>query len=254
MKYISLVTILLFAPWAVYATDVLPEPLKLLTQQGGEVVEKFAAPVGMKGYIAEVQGQVITLYVTPDDKYLFTGSMLDAQGNNIGEQAVQAYLSGPKSKKDWKLLESSNWVADGSSAAKRIVYTFTDANCPYCKKFWKSARPWVASGQVQIRHILVGIIRADSQGKAAAILAADNPAKMLDEHQAGTLLPELKPLLNPSSEIQSKLLANHQTMLTLGVSATPATYYQDATGTVKKQMGLPSELMLEQIFGTLKPN
>lgn len=248
MNYIPLIIVLLFAPWVAAAKKDLPEPLKLLTQQGGEIVDQFDAPADMQGFIADFRGSVVTLYVTSDDKYLFAGTMLDAKGNDVGEQAVQAYISGPKSHKDWKLLESSNWIADGSSTAKRVVYTFTDPNCPYCKKFWQSARPWVASGQVQIRHILVGILKADSQAKAAAILAADNPAEILGKHEAGNLSPELSPLQNPAPEVINKLTENHQTMMALGVSATPATFYRNAAGVVKTQMGLPGESMLGQIF------
>lgn len=254
MKSILLVPILFFAPWAVAQLDNLPEPLKLVAEQGGEIVDQFDAPAGMKGYVADVRGHVMTLYVTADDKYLFTGAMLDAKGNNLGEQAVQAYVTGPKSENDWKRLESSNWIADGSPMAKRIIYTFTDPNCPYCKKFWQSARPWIASGQVQLRHILVGILKADSQGKAAAILAADNPAEILAKHEAGNLFPELAALQDPSPEVSNKLMDNHKTMMELNVSATPATFYRDASGAVNKQMGLPPEPVLKEIFGPLKEN
>src|SRR3546814_5178612 len=55
-----------------------------------------------------------------------------------------------------------------------------DANCPYCNAFWEAARPWVDSGKVQLRHILVGIIKDDSPAKAAAILGApDRSAALL---------------------------------------------------------------------------
>lgn len=254
MKYPILFSFLIFANWAVAQKRALPEPLSLLTQQGAEIVAQFDVPAGMQGYIADFRGQVITLYVTADDKYMFTGAMLDAQGNNLGEQAAQAYLSGPKSDKDWKQLEGSHWVLDGAPTAKRIVYTFTDPNCPYCKKFWQSARPWVDSGQVQIRHILVGILRADSQQKAAAILAADKPSVALAEHQVGIPLAKLKPLSEHSADIRNQLTENHQIMMQMGVSATPATFYQDETGVVHKQMGLPPESMMTQILGALKEN
>jgi len=252
MKFIILVTFLTIAPWAFAQKSALPEPLDLLIQQGGEIVEQFDAPAGMQGYIADFRGQVMTLYVTSDDKYMFTGAMLDAQGNNLGEQAIQAYLSGPKSIKDWNQLETSHWILDGSPSAKRIVYTFTDPNCPYCKKFWQSARPWIDSGQVQIRHILVGILRADSQQKAAAILAAEKPSVALAEHLVGKLLPKLKSLPEHSADIRNKLMENHQIMMGMGVSATPATFYQDETGVVQKQMGLPPEAMMPKILGSLK--
>ncbi|WJG10764.1 thiol:disulfide interchange protein DsbG [Aliiglaciecola sp. LCG003] len=249
MKYLRLVTLILFTNTAIAGIDDLPAPLKLLTQQGVEIVDQFDAPSGVMGYIADFRGQAMTLYVTADKKYLFTGAMLDATGINLGEQALQAYITGPKSDKEWKQLESSHWIADGSEAAERIVYTFTDPNCPYCKKFWQSARPWVASGQVQIRHILVGILSADSHGKAAAIFTADDPSAILGQHEAGNLDPELKPLQNASAEVLNKLTENRQTMQDFGVSATPATFYRSASGAVKQQMGLPTQSVLSQIFG-----
>jgi protein-disulfide isomerase len=38
-------------------------------------------------------------------------------------------------------------------------------------KFWQQARPWVESGKVQIRTLLVGVIKPESPATAAAILA-----------------------------------------------------------------------------------
>jgi thiol:disulfide interchange protein DsbG len=253
MKYV-VITLLLFTPWAWGQLSPLPEPLKLVTDQGGKVVDHFAAPAEMTGYIIDFKGQVMSVYVTADNKYLFTGLMLDAKGENIGEQALQAYISGPKSQQDWQRLESSHWITDGSPTAKQIIYTFTDPNCPYCKKFWKSARPWVESGQVQLRHILVGIIKADSLGKAAAILATSNPSETLKNYEADTLYPQLQVAANPPAEILNKLQENHQTMIDFGVSATPATFYRDATGTVQRHMGLPQESSLQEMFGPLNNN
>jgi thiol:disulfide interchange protein DsbG len=46
------------------------------------------------------------------------------------------------------LLQNSSWIADGSIGARRVVYVFTDPNCPYCNKFWAEARPWVQAGKV----------------------------------------------------------------------------------------------------------
>ncbi len=47
------------------------------------------------------------------------------------------------SAKMWAKLEASAWVRDGKADAPRVVYTFSDANCPYCHNFWEAARPWV---------------------------------------------------------------------------------------------------------------
>ena len=57
---------------------------------------------------------------------------------------------------------------------------------------------------VQIQHILVGILKADSYGKSAAILSAENPSEILHNHEAGQLAL-LKPLNNPTPEVKKEL-------------------------------------------------
>lgn len=47
-------------------------------------------------------------------------------------------------------------------------------NCPFRNLFWKQARPWVEAGDVQLRHVMVGMLRPDSAGKSAALLAAED--------------------------------------------------------------------------------
>ena len=148
MKLIYLLPLLAFTSPILAQQKALPAPLKLVTEQGGEIVSEFAAPANMKGDVADFKGEVISLYITADEQYLFTGPMLDANGNNIGEQAANDYATGPKAQKDWQTLESSHWIVDGSASAKRVVYTFTDPNCPYCRQFWQNARPWVDAGEV----------------------------------------------------------------------------------------------------------
>src|SRR2546429_3515415 len=58
-----------------------------------------------------------------------------------------------------------------------------------CHKFWEAARPWVDAGKVQLRHILVGVIRDDSPAKAAAILQApDRAAALMEQDRKSTRL------------------------------------------------------------------
>ncbi len=226
----------------------LPQPLKFIESQGGEVVNAFDAPSGVTGYIIDFRGNALTVYLSEDKQYLFTGKMLDASGRDIGETALNAYISGPQSEKNWQALGSSNWISDGDEDAKRVIYTFTDPNCPYCKKFWQQARPWVETGKVQIRHILVGILKADSFDKSAAILSAENPATALYQHESGNEI-DVRAIASLSDSVKEKLNANHALMQSLGVSATPAIYYKDGNNAVSLQMGLPGKSQLEQIMG-----
>jgi protein-disulfide isomerase len=168
------------------------------------------------------------------------------------------------SQEVWKALARSTWIADGKTNAPRVVYVFTDPNCPYCSKFWADARPWVESGQVQIRHVLVGILRPSSQGKAAALLASHDPASALHDYEArqtkgissqmaaGHLHalddPSLKPLEPIPADIDSRLLANAALMQALSMHATPAFVWRDDSGELRGQMGLPPD-HLETVLG-----
>ena len=98
----------------------------------------------------------------------------------------------PTSERIWGQLAQATWLADGQAKAPRTVYVFTDPNCPYCNKFWSDARPWVDSGKVQLRHVIVGILTPTSPGKAAALLADKNPAQALDAYERGHLAATLK--------------------------------------------------------------
>ncbi|MBD3587680.1 thiol:disulfide interchange protein DsbG [Salinimonas sp. HHU 13199] len=226
----------------------VPEPLKFVDKQGGEVVDAFDAPSGFTGYIIDFRGNALTVYLTEDKQFLFTGKMLDSTGRDMGETALSAYITGPQSEKTWQALASSNWIPDGDKDAERVIYTFTDPNCPYCKKFWQQARPWVEAGKIQIRHILVGILKADSFDKSAAILSAENPATALYQHESGNEI-DVRAIASLSDSVKGKLNANHALMQSLGVSATPAIYYKDGNNAVSLQMGLPGKLQLEQIMG-----
>ena len=83
------------------------------------------------------------------------------------------------SRKVLEVLDHSHWIADGRDDAPRKIYVFTDANCPFCTKFWSDARPWVDSGKVQLRHVLVAVIAPSSVGKAGTILTDADPARRL---------------------------------------------------------------------------
>jgi thiol:disulfide interchange protein DsbG len=115
--------------------------------------------------------------------------------------------------------------------------------------FWEQARPWVKSGKVQLRHIMVGIIREDSPGKSAALLAAKDPAKALEDHEKAGKGSSLKALKDIPAAVQTKLAANMQLMEDLDLQATPAIFYMDAKGELQQQQGAPSPDKLAQILG-----
>lgn len=235
----------------------IPAALKMLSKESGiQIVgDMLPAPPGMKGWAAFKGQQPLAFYSTNDGKYVIVGTMLDTRASDLTraplEKAVGSQLSGGV----WKQLEQSHWVAEGNPAAKRIVYVFTDPNCPYCSRLWADMQPWVKAGKVQVRNILVGILTPTSYGKAAALLAASNPQQALHDHETAQFAVNrqstpghmksldqsgIKPLSTIDVETKQKLDGNAQLMAALGVEATPALYWEDADGLLKTSLGASS--------------
>ena len=226
-----------------------PAPIKAIEAQGVEVIGTFKAPGGLTGYAGVIEMQPLAIYLTADGKQAIVGSMIDGKGNNLSQKALETLVSKPMTDRAWKQLEQSTWVGDGKSTAPRIVYTFTDPNCPFCNKFWNDARPWVASGKVQLRHVMVAILGPTSPGKAAAILAAKDPQAALTQHEQQHATGGVKPLSQVPEKIGAQLDANQKLMQQLGSSATPTIFYKDASGKLQKMHGAPSGEMLTKILG-----
>lgn len=226
-----------------------PAPIKAIEAQGVEVIGTFKAPGGLTGYAGVVEMQPLAIYLTADGKHAIVGSMIDAKGNNLSQKSLEKLVSKPMTDRVWKQLEQSTWVADGKTTAPRVIYTFTDPNCPYCNKFWNDARPWIASGKVQLRHVMVAILGPTSPGKAAAILAAKDPQAALTQHEQQHAAGGVKPLEQIPEKIGAQLDANQRLMQQLGASATPTIFYKDASGKLQKMQGAPSGEMLAKILG-----
>ncbi len=229
--------------------EELPQAIKAVESRGAEVVGSFDAPGGLKGYAARYNGQGMALYLTPDGEHVLIGSLLDAKGEDLTRAHLEKLVYEPLGKEMWTRMENSAWIADGKADAPRIIYMFSDPNCPYCNMFWKQARPWVESGKVQLRHIMVGMLRADSAGKSAALLSAKDPQAALNEHEAAGKASKLKALEKIPAELEEQLTANLMLMGELGAQATPAIFYLDDSGRLQQHQGAPRPDALEEIMG-----
>ncbi|MBQ0776557.1 MAG: thiol:disulfide interchange protein DsbG [Pseudomonas sp.] len=223
-----------------------PAPIAATIERGVEIVGQFDAPSGLQGYAGKFNGQGMALFLTEDQQHVIVGTMLDATGTDVSRAALDELVYGPMGEEMWAQLEASDWIGDGADDAGRVVYTFTDPNCPFCSMFWKQARPWVESGKVQLRHIMVGILREDSPGKSAAILAAKDPAAALHQHEAGD---DAKALDTIPAAIAQQLKTNHELMSQLGAQATPAIFFLDDKGKMQQQQGAPRPERLAEIMG-----
>ncbi|MBH3428632.1 thiol:disulfide interchange protein DsbG [Pseudomonas alkylphenolica] len=229
--------------------ETLPKAVQQIEAKGVKIKGSFDAPDGLRGYAAEYQSRGMALYLTPDGKHVLVGSLFDEQGQDLSEAPLQKLVYAPMAKEVWAKMEKSNWIADGKADAPRIVYLFSDPNCPYCNMFWQQARPWVEAGKVQLRHIMVGIIREDSPGKSAALLASSDPVKALQTHEQAGKASKLKALQSIPANVQAKLDANQALLEELGLQATPAIFYLDEDQQLQSQQGAPQPEMLGKILG-----
>jgi thiol:disulfide interchange protein DsbG len=161
------------------------------------------------------------------------------------------------------VLQHAHWIADGRDDAPRKVYVFLDANCIYCAKFWADARPWVDSGKVQLRYLMVAVIAPTSAGKAATLLADPDPAKRLAaferSHAFGVermlqggphaSMEDANLVPTPVSDDVARFLqANQGFMTALGLRGTPGLAFRGLDGRLAAASGIPAA-GLEGIFG-----
>lgn len=234
---------------AIALADELPPPVKAIEKQGITIIKQFDAPGGMKGYLGKYQDMGVTIYLTPDGKQAISGYMYDGKGNNLSEQMIQKELYGPQGRALWQQMEKSTWLLDGKKDAPKVIYVFADPFCPYCRQFHEMARPWVESGKVQLRTLLVGVIKPESQATAAAILTSADPAKTWHDYEqsGGKLKLETPASVAPA---QMKILNDNEKLMdTLGASATPAIYYLNDQQMLQQVAGLPDAENLKAMMG-----
>lgn len=231
------------------STQNLPDPVQAIQERGVQIVGEFEAPGGLTGYAGIMGRKPVAIYVTENGQYAIVGSMLDASGEPVNRDTLQEMVVEPMSKRIWSQLENSNWVADGDTDAPRTVYVFSDANCPYCHVFWKRARPWVKSGKVQLRHILVGVISETSDNKAATILTAGNPKHAYTKNEQKFAEGGIEPTEDIPKKVHKKLVSNMRLMRKLGIRGTPGIVYRDDQGHVQIWSGAPPKQAMSKVLG-----
>lgn len=226
-----------------------PAVIRSIEEQGLEIMGEFQAPGGLRGF-AGVSGQrPIAVYITPDGEHAIVGTLLDSKGADVSAAALERLVVRPMSQRIWGQLERSHWIVDGKSDAPRVVYAFTDPNCPYCHRFWEASRRWIQSGKVQIRHIMVGVIRPDSANKAAAILTAKFPPEAFTQNEQRQAQGGIEGVEKIPTEVQSKLDANATLMEELGFQGTPGIVFRDEAGIVQSRSGMPAPEDMRTVLG-----
>lgn len=96
----------------------------------------------------------------------------------------------PASRVDWAGMEAF-WIRStklrgihtGPADSSKHMLVYFDPNCPACARQWKILQPYM--GQVRIQWIPIAYMSKSSLQRAAAILAAADPARALADNERG---------------------------------------------------------------------
>lgn len=211
-----------------------------LAATGITIEGSLDAPQGYHGYLGSYQGRPLPVYVGPDGRHVLVGSLFDLQGHDLTSPALTK-LAKAGSAEQWQQLEKASWFVEGNPNATRVVYAFMDTECPYCHEFWQDSQKWLQSGNVQMRIILVAVIKAESLPRGAAVLAAKDPAAAWAENEREFKPGRPAPAGTPAPDAVRTLGAHNQLMQTLGFQGTPSIIYKDAAGAVHALQGMPRD-------------
>jgi thiol:disulfide interchange protein DsbG len=145
-------------------------------------------------------------------------------------------------------LDRAHWIASGPKSSARVVYVFTDPDCPFCNDLWKALKS-ARAPDVQIRYLLVAVIDADSRGKDAAILESKDPAASLEKHERNYARGGVAPKATLQPATSETISVNADLMGALQIYGTPGLVYVDEHNEVKIFAGMPDSDQLRQIVG-----
>ena len=183
------------------------------------------------GLFEVVMGSEV-VYTDSKAEYLMGGTLYDLRvtpPRNITQDTTQKIVS--------KSLTTSHDAAIKvvRGNGKRVLYTFEDPNCGYCKELYKELAKMT---DVTVYTFLLPILSPDSTEKSRAIWCAKDRAKAWDQVMTkGAVTEASKPCDTP-------LAKNTEMSQRLGIRGTPAIYL--ASG---QQLGgyVPAQ-QIEQAF------
>ncbi len=228
--------------------------VETLAQKKGWTVQRTfqtAAPALIGYVLKNATGSVTILYGVGD--VVVSGTLLDANGNNLSEKYRQDYLPKPHYAKVAAELDDDKWLVIEGRPGAPVLYAFADPNCIFCHKLWEETRGWVSAGKLQIRWVMVAFLKNSSVGRAAAILAAkdrvkanDQDQQKFDPHTEEGAIPELSPIPGP---IQEALKKHDAMMARLQFRGTPGLIFRDKDSHWQGLAGMPPKEKLAREMG-----
>jgi thiol:disulfide interchange protein DsbC len=178
---------------------------------GAAVTDVTPSPVEGIYEVSVASGDVF--YVSADGRHLFSGSLIDLETQEnltervLARQRVDALNGVP---------EDSMIIYEPDGAVKHTLTTFTDIDCPYCRKMHKEITLLNRMG-IRVRYMLFPRAGTGSLSyeKAVSVWCAEDQQSEMTKAKAGAM-PDKRECENP--------VAEHMAMgRRLGLRGTPYT-------------------------------
>lgn len=247
-----LVCVLLVGLPTLSRAETYPPVLRPYLDNGLKVTKRFTAASGLTGWVVLHQGQYTVLFTTADGKTLISGALINEQGKNLTAGYTRHYIPQPDFSQAFSELEKSHYITEGTlNAPKKVIYIFTDANCPFCHKTWLSLQPYERAG-LQVRWVMVAVLGPNSMNKAIEVMASKDrlAAFRTDMEHFGSgravaagMTPRAKPAEADIMRQQTALMTR------FGIQGTPGLVWKNATGKVMIKFGMPLPSEIPGITG-----
>jgi len=157
------------------------------------------------------------LYTDEKVSYIFIGSLLDTRG--VGERDLTAERSAQLAAQTLR-KSTDQAIKRVRGNGKRVIYTFEDPNCGYCKQL---QRELTKVTDVTIYTFLWPILSPDSVDKSKAIWCAKDRAKAWDDFMLRGAAPQGDGRCDTPID-KNKLLAQR-----FRINGTPAIFFADGS-------------------------
>lgn len=186
-------------------------------------------------YEVVFDGQVV--YTDEKFTYLMSGNLFDLrtpQERNLTRERRDQIASGAL------VGAQGNAIKRVKGNGKRVIYTFEDPNCGYCKELQKELNKM---NDITVYTFLLPILSPDSVEKSKAVWCSKDRAKAWDSLMSKAALPA-----NGAKSCATPLEDNQLLAQRFGVRGTPAVYLSNG-----QQVGgfLPAE-KLEQALAAVR--
>jgi len=205
----------------------------------------------------------MVVYSDKSGQYMFIGTIIDSNGQNLTDQYTQKYVNAGIAKTAFAQLPDLTWFSQGDENAPHKAYIIIDPNCIYCHLLYQEIAPLIQQGQLAVRWLPVGFLHASSAGKAATLLAADSVAEQIAllkqnetnfnmQQEEGGINALAKNNSNASiSAVFDKVAKNTNFFSQMGFSGTPTLLFKDGKGAPNFYPGFAKGPQLQALINNM---